>query len=115
MDAYNANPTSMAASLNSFGKINDPSKAVILGDMFELGEASVEEHQKIVELIKSMDFSLVLLAGAQFSKCKCPDNFLIFGDNGSLKEYLGNKTVKGHFILIKGSRGMKLESLLELL
>lgn len=115
MDAYNANPTSMSAALNSFNNISDPSKAVILGDMFELGESSAEEHQKIVDLIGTMDLSLVLLAGEQFSGCSCPEDFHVFENTNSLKEYLQNKPPKGNFILIKGSRGMKMETLLEFL
>lgn len=115
MDAYNANPTSMSASLKSFSSINDPSKAVILGDMFELGASSYDEHQKIVDLITAMELSLVFLAGPQFSACNCPEQFHVFENSSSLKEHLQNNPLKGYFILIKGSRGMKLETLLELL
>ncbi len=115
MDAYNANPTSMSVALSSFNKLNDSSKAVMLGDMFELGDSSPEEHQKIVDLVKFMNFTLVFLAGTQFSKCNIPENFHVFENGILLKEYLQNNPPEGHFILIKGSRGMKLETLLEFL
>ena len=90
-------------------------KILFLGDMFELGRLSAEEHQKIVDSIIPMNFSLVLLSGTQFSRCSCPKHFQVFGNSGLLKEYLQNNPPKGYFILIKGSRGMKLEMLLELL
>jgi UDP-N-acetylmuramoyl-tripeptide--D-alanyl-D-alanine ligase len=115
MDAYNANPTSMAAALNSFSNLNAPLKAVILGDMFELGESSGEEHQKIVDLIKPMNFSKVLLCGTQFSRCSFPDHFEVFQNSSLLREYLQNHSLDGYFIMVKGSRGMKMEALLETL
>ena len=108
MDAYNANPTSMKAALMSFSKINSASKAVILGDMFELGETSLEEHQKIVDLVESLKFPMVLLTGEQFSKCKSPENFLVFENNSLLAKYIEDSKPSGFFFLIKGSRGMKL-------
>ena len=113
MDAYNANPTSMKAALISFSKINSELKAVILGDMLELGEASLGEHQKIIDLVDSMGFSLVLLAGDQFSKCKYPDNFIVFENNSLLVKYIEEIRPAGFFFLIKGSRGMKLETVIE--
>jgi len=113
MDAYNANPTSMRAALNSFSRLNVPSKAVILGDMLELGETSLEEHQKIVDLVNSIGFSLVLLTGDQFSKCKSPDNFHVFTNNSLLTGYIEENQPKGFYFLIKGSRGMKLETIAE--
>ena len=111
MDAYNANPTSMRAALTSFSKINASAKAVILGDMFELGETSLEEHQKVVDLVASLGFSMVLLTGDQFSKCKSPDNFMVFENNSLLAKYIEDSQPSGFFFLIKGSRGMKLESI----
>jgi UDP-N-acetylmuramoyl-tripeptide--D-alanyl-D-alanine ligase len=110
LDAYNANPTSMKTALTSFSKIDAPNKAVILGDMWELGESSPDEHQKIVDMLESMEFSLVLLSGEQFSKCKYPESFFVFENNFLLCEYLEESRPSGFFFLIKGSRGMKLES-----
>jgi UDP-N-acetylmuramoyl-tripeptide--D-alanyl-D-alanine ligase len=110
MDAYNANPTSMKAALISFSKTDATSKAVILGDMWELGESSLEEHQNIIDLVASLRFSLVLLTGEQFSKCKFPGHFHVFANNLLLTNYLEESRPSGLFFLIKGSRGMKLES-----
>ena len=112
LDAYNANPTSMKAALMSFSKTDAQSKAVILGDMWELGESSLEEHQNIVDLVASLRFSLVLLTGEQFSKCKSPDHFHVFANNLLLSKYLEENRPSDLFFLIKGSRGMKLESVI---
>ena len=81
--------------------------------MLELGEASLEEHQKIVDLVASLEFSLVLLTGEQFSKCKSPENFLVFENNSLLSKYMEESHPSGFFFLIKGSRGMKLESVID--
>jgi UDP-N-acetylmuramoyl-tripeptide--D-alanyl-D-alanine ligase len=113
MDAYNANPTSMKTALISFSKTDAPRKAVILGDMWELGESSLEEHQNIVDLVASLRFPLVLLTGEQFSTCKSPESFLVFANNSLLNKYLEDSLPFGFFFLIKGSRGMKLESLID--
>jgi UDP-N-acetylmuramoyl-tripeptide--D-alanyl-D-alanine ligase len=113
LDAYNANPTSMKAALKSFSKIDVPKKAVILGDMWELGNSSPDEHQKIVDLVASMGFSLVLLSGEQFSKCRYPQSFSVFANNSLLSEYLDENRPSGYLFLIKGSRGMKLENVMD--
>ncbi len=113
LDAYNANPTSMRAALQSFTKTDAPRKAVILGDMWELGESSGEEHQKIVDLVESMGFSMVLLSGENFSKCKCPKSFFVFANNSQLSKYLEEIKPSGYLFLIKGSRGMKLENAMD--
>jgi UDP-N-acetylmuramoyl-tripeptide--D-alanyl-D-alanine ligase len=113
MDAYNANPTSMDAALENFKAFDAPAKGVILGDMLELGEASHEEHQKIADKLTTMNLSLVLLAGKEFAKCKVPSNFLIFDDNLLLISYIESINPQDYLFLIKGSRGMKLESVIE--
>lgn len=113
MDAYNANPTSMKAALKSYSKIDSSKKAVILGDMWELGESSSDEHQKIVDLVASMGFSLVLLNGEQFSKCRYPESFFVFANNYLLINYLKENPPSGYLFLIKGSRGMKLENVID--
>ena len=109
MDAYNANPTSMEAALENFRTFDAPLKAVILGDMFELGEAAHEEHQKIVNRLNSMGLSMVLLTGKEFNQCHISPDFKVFPDNESLIHYLETIKPQGYLILIKGSRGMKLE------
>jgi UDP-N-acetylmuramoyl-tripeptide--D-alanyl-D-alanine ligase len=110
MDAYNANPTSMEAALENFNTIGSPLKGVILGDMFELGEETHDEHQKITDQLASMDLSMVLLAGKEFSQCSVPSNFLLFENNDLLIKYIEKINPQGYLFLIKGSRGMKLEN-----
>jgi UDP-N-acetylmuramoyl-tripeptide--D-alanyl-D-alanine ligase len=110
MDAYNANPTSMNAALENFDAFDAPLKGVILGDMFELGDTSHEEHQKIADKLTKMKLSIVLLSGKEFSKCRVPANFLIFDDNSSLINYIDKLNPQGYLFLVKGSRGMKLEN-----
>ena len=113
MDAYNANPTSMEAALENFRAFDVPLKGVILGDMLELGNASHEEHQKIVDKLAKMNLTLVMLTGKEFSKCKVPDGFLIFEDNTLLVNYIEHLNPQGYLFLIKGSRGMKLETVVD--
>lgn len=112
MDAYNANPSSMEAALINFDTFEVPLKGVILGDMLELGDTSPEEHQKIADRLAAMNLSIVLLAGKMFSKCRVPSNFLLFEESSSLADYLELKRLQGYLFLIKGSRGMKLETVL---
>ena len=109
MDAYNANPSSMDAALENFKPFDAPAKGVILGDMFELGEASHEEHQKIADKIATMGLPMVMLVGKEFSRCQVSPDFKVFRDNESLMQFLGNSHLRGYLFLIKGSRGMKLE------
>lgn len=110
MDAYNANPTSMNAALENFTAYDAPLKGVILGDMLELGEASHEEHQKIADNLTGMKLDMVLLLGKEFAKCKVPSNFILFDNNSLLINYIGSLNLRGYLFLIKGSRGMKLET-----
>lgn len=121
VDAYNANPTSMQAALNSFATWTDPHKMVILGDMFELGQESVNEHRQMIDLVMSKSFEVILLIGSEFEKSlqsistpPCP-NLIHFGERDKAMEYLKQHPPVGKTILIKGSRGMKLETLIELL
>jgi UDP-N-acetylmuramoyl-tripeptide--D-alanyl-D-alanine ligase len=113
MDAYNANPTSMDAALENFKTFDAPLKGIILGDMFELGEASHEEHQKIADKLATMDLALVLLTGKEFAQCQVPSSFLIFDDNSLLISYLESINPQDYLFLIKGSRGMKLENVVD--
>jgi len=110
LDAYNANPTSMEAALQSFHLLKESSKAVILGDMFELGENSVEEHQAIADLAAKLHFNQVYLVGAHFYGIKTKSHqFKTFDD---FKNFLIAHPPKQQTFLIKGSRGMSLERLL---
>jgi UDP-N-acetylmuramoyl-tripeptide--D-alanyl-D-alanine ligase len=81
--------------------------------MLELGNASHEEHQKIVDELAKMNLTVVMLTGKEFSKCKVPDGFLIFEDNTLLANYIERLNPQGYLFLIKGSRGMKLETVVD--
>lgn len=111
MDAYNANPSSTTAALENFAQLDVPAKGVILGDMLELGTVSQEEHQKIVDLLIAMKLDMVFLVGPLFSGCHLPDTFQRFNDSNELAAFLKNEQLTGYHFLIKGSRGMKLESI----
>jgi UDP-N-acetylmuramoyl-tripeptide--D-alanyl-D-alanine ligase len=111
LDAYNANPTSMKAALDSFSMINSMHKIVILGDMFELGSESEKEHQFISDYCTELNFTNVLLVGKLFNKTT--SNHLKFEVFDDLKKHVTKTKIKKHQLLIKGSRGMALERITE--
>jgi UDP-N-acetylmuramoyl-tripeptide--D-alanyl-D-alanine ligase len=111
MDAYNANPTSTRAALENFARLGAPKKGAILGDMLELGVTSQEEHQKIADYLGGLKLDLVYLVGPTYSGCKLPASFLHFKNSEELASFLKEETLSGYLLLIKGSRGMKLETI----
>lgn len=114
LDAYNANPTSMAAALDNFKAMKSTPKIIFLGDMFELGNSAAEEHQNIADLITKMNFSATFLIGENFSKTKT--TALKLATFNDLQVYLKQHPIQPlSTLLIKGSRGMSLERILELL
>ncbi|NVK86040.1 MAG: UDP-N-acetylmuramoyl-tripeptide--D-alanyl-D-alanine ligase [Cytophagia bacterium] len=115
LDAYNANPTSMSLSLQNFAAIRG-AKVVILGDMFELGEAAPEEHAAIGELTKTLKLDEVIFCGKlMLSAHQANPDSLYFESKADLADHLtANKRTETSY-LVKGSRGMSLESLVELL
>ena len=113
LDAYNANPTSMKAALENFSTIKSDNKIAILGDMFELGKESEQEHQLIADLCKKLYLKNVFLIGDLFSKTKT--DFKKFKTFNILQNHLDNNTFKKHLVLVKGSRGMALERVLSLI
>lgn len=114
VDAYNANPTSMAAAISNFTHISVAQpKMAILGDMRELGDVSAEEHQKIVDSLASAGLDEVWLVGDEFMKTRC--NFRKFRDVEEVKNAIREQKPRGHYILVKGSNGIKLFELPELL
>ena len=120
VDAYNANPTSMKAALDNFHRMNMPNKMIIIGDMRELGEASHEEHVKILQLVYKYSFPLVWLVGEEMrgATTDMPDyssSFIFFADVEEVKMALEKIGIKDRTILIKGSNGTKLFTLPELL
>jgi UDP-N-acetylmuramoyl-tripeptide--D-alanyl-D-alanine ligase len=114
-DSYNANPTSMSLSLDSFSTIKAEHKTIILGDMLELGDKSEEEHLKILKVLQSQIAEKVFLVGPAFQKIASKSGFLTFENADKLAEFLKEEPLKGYMILIKGSRGMRLEKIYDLL
>lgn len=119
IDAYNANPTSMAAALDNFRQMRSPHKMAILGDMRELGAESGAEHQRIISMLSGMtDLDEVWLVGKEFkdtdtSQLRIPNQ--IFTDIQQVKDRLASQPLTDRTILIKGSNGTKLFLLPELL
>ena len=109
VDAYNANPTSMTAALENFRQIKASPKMVILGDMRELGEASLIEHQKIIRLLDEYRFERVLLVGPEFAKATSA--YEHFNNVDEVKKALEQNKPEGFTILIKGSNSLKLSLL----
>lgn len=114
-DAYNANPTSMKLAIDDFLLMNSVKKVLILGDMFELGENSEKEHVKLIKYVKDKSFSRIILIGKNFSAVNQTLQILAFIDVDSFVKWLDKNPVKSSYILIKGSRGMKLERIIDYL
>ena len=114
LDAYNANPTSMKAALENLEAIPAKNKIAILGDMFEVGNTSAEEHQIIIDLLEKLEFSNMMVCGKNFYQTSTQEvsKFENFED---LKNYIQRNNFEDATILIKGSRGMALERILEAL
>ena len=113
MDAYNANPTSMSHSIKNFRNISGDKHLLILGDMRELGHESAEEHHKIIMLLKELDFKNVMLVGEEFKKVN--DSYDSYTDIDKLIEHIKENDISGCKILVKGSRGVRLEKVINLL
>ena len=113
VDAYNANPSSMAAAIENFKLIQATRKMAILGDMRELGEVSEKEHQKVVDKLKADGFETVWLVGEEFGKTET--TFRKFKNVDEVKAELAAHCPKDYYILIKGSNGIRLFELPELL
>lgn len=116
LDAYNANPTSMLAALENFQQAEGNNKVMFLGDMFELGNSAESEHQFITDFLTKHNFARVYLVGDNFSKTKTSVPYITKHKTfEELKEALQKKPLPKSSILIKGSRGMALERVLNLL
>ena len=113
VDAYNANPTSMRAALDNFARMAVPRKMAILGDMKELGDATADAHQEVVDRLATCGFDEVWLVGEAFAKTEHGQR--TFVDVEAVKNFLQESMPEGYYILIKGSNSMKLASLGSLL
>lgn len=116
LDAYNANPSSMQAALDNFNHWKVVNKVVFLGDMFEIGDAATTEHQKITEKAAAMDFEQIILVGKNFYNTTISHpKVKKYIDFDEVKNLFNFSTLKNSHILIKGSRGMAMERVLDLL
>ena len=113
VDAYNANPTSMNAALQNFCNMKVAPKMAIIGEMRELGESSVEEHQRVVDYLKDSDIQEIWLVGEEFSKTTT--EFRIFKNVEEVKQEITKAIPQNLYILIKGSNATRLFQLPELL
>lgn len=114
LDAYNANPNSMQAAIKHFADLTVAPKLVILGDMFELGVYTADEHELILSLLQELNLKAILV-GKYFASFKQRANyqgFLFFEEVTSLKDYLSVNPIQHHHLLLKGSRGIALEQIL---
>ena len=111
LDAYNANPSSMKLAIENFAKNRAGSKILLLGAMAELGKDSLQEHQQIIDLIARHNWAAVALVGGDFLKLTHP--FLSFENSLKAKEWFAEKDFQNSSILVKGSRSMQMEKVLE--
>ncbi|PKP33702.1 MAG: UDP-N-acetylmuramoyl-tripeptide--D-alanyl-D-alanine ligase [Bacteroidetes bacterium HGW-Bacteroidetes-17] len=115
VDAYNANPSSMLKAIDNFKMVKADQKILILGDMLELGSRSQSLHQDIVDHISKTGIKNVILIGSQFSLCELKSNWVHYKTTDQALDYLSSNKIKNCTILLKGSRGMRLEKLIETL
>ena len=113
VDAYNANPSSMEVALNNLSSVVADAKVAMLGDMLELGEDSEKLHKEVVDRLVSMDLSLVCLVGKEFAKVSPQsDKIRSFETSDALAQWLAENPVDDATVLIKGSRGTRMEKVI---
>lgn len=121
VDAYNANPTSMDAALDNFAAIEAEHKAVFLGNMLELGDDSQKEHEAVVRKLAGMNLDLAVLVGEEFIKAVCSageqgnGTFVCFATSVEAADYLRGNPLRNHCVLVKGSRGTRMETVVPVL
>ena len=115
MDAYNANPSSMTLAVDNFVQMTTSPRVIILGDMFELGDDAQMEHQLIADQVAKLSDTSVFLVGEHFFGTECGDTILQFKTYGDFEEYTGKHSLPPGPLMIKGSRGMALERVTQLL
>jgi UDP-N-acetylmuramoyl-tripeptide--D-alanyl-D-alanine ligase len=111
LDAYNANPSSMKVAIENFAKQDHPNKLIFLGAMMELGKESLNEHVNIVQMLQQYPWKEVVLVGGDFGNISHP--FRYFPGSSEAKEWLHKNIPEKSLLLIKGSRSMKMETLME--
>jgi UDP-N-acetylmuramoyl-tripeptide--D-alanyl-D-alanine ligase len=111
LDAYNANPTSMKAAIENFAALNVVNKVIMIGGMMELGNQSIEEHKDIITLIEKYKWKDVVLVGGDFLKIKT--TYTCLSNSADAKKYFIEQGFENCYCLIKGSRSMQMEKILE--
>ena len=111
LDAYNANPSSMKLAIENFAHLHADKKLLLLGGMAELGKESIQEHESIVDLIKKYKWSDVALVGGDFQKINHP--FKKFNNAQEAGQWLNELGLTNAYLLVKGSRSMQMEKVLE--
>jgi len=111
LDAYNANPSSMKLAIQNFAKNKKENKILMLGGMAELGNESLQEHQEIIDLVKTYSWKEVILVGGDF--LNLPHPFLSFENSLKAKDWFNQQHFQNSYILVKGSRSMQMEKVLE--
>ena len=111
LDAYNANPTSMAAAIENFAKMKGDDKVLLLGGMMELGDESEKEHAAIVAIIDKYQWKAVVLVGGDYSKL--PHRYINFSTSPEAKAWLQQQQFSNTQLLVKGSRSMQMEKVVE--
>jgi UDP-N-acetylmuramoyl-tripeptide--D-alanyl-D-alanine ligase len=125
LDAYNANPSSMKVAIDNFAKLAADRKILMLGGMMELGEDSIAEHKALIEQLITLGFKEVVLVGGDFAHVEMPVSSLNASSNHSsnasffylnnaieAREWLKQLDPQNAYILVKGSRSMKMEQVL---
>ena len=118
VDAYNANPTSMAAALDNFSNVSAEQKVALLGDMLELGSESLSEHVTAIRSACSRGLSMICFVGKEFqaASAEVPADMLVnarfFATSDELAAFLGESPLSGAVVLIKGSRGTRMENVI---
>ena len=119
VDAYNANPTSMAAALENFSNVSADCKVAMLGDMLELGKESAEEHATVISAVQNHSLAAVYFVGKEFAAASesvtYGENIHFFPTSDALAEHLATLNLTGATILIKGSRGTRMEKVIPVL
>ena len=111
LDAYNANPSSMKAAIENFAVIEGENKTLLLGAMMEMGNESLAEHKALIDLISKYKWNNVVLVGGDFDKIAHP--YIYFSTSAEAKAWLQNQSLKNALLLVKGSRSMQMEKVVE--
>jgi UDP-N-acetylmuramoyl-tripeptide--D-alanyl-D-alanine ligase len=111
LDAYNANPSSMKAAIENFAKMEGSEKVLLLGGMMELGNESLAEHESIIQVINNYVWKAVVLVGGDYHKIS--HSYINLENSAQAKEWFNHQQLHNSQVLIKGSRSMQMEKVLE--